>query len=164
MTRSLHIGIGLLLAMAVLANRAEAQINAPPPALMGQPSFHLYSIPGVMSSIGLETFFACTNTTSANIRVGVEIFGAGGGAAFNDPSATSLDIGPGGTRLFATSAAVGFSVDSSIGPVGTKGSARILATARSGIICSAFLADPFVAPPTTIADLTIVKKTKQQGD
>ena len=63
---------------------------------MGQPSFHLYSVPGVIDGV-VQTLFACTNTTSANIRVGVELFGAAGGAAANDPSASSLDILPGAT-------------------------------------------------------------------
>ncbi len=148
-----------------VADAARAQINSPPPTLMGQPSSHIYSVPGVTNIGVVGTFFACTNTTSANIRVGVEIFGAAGGGAFNDPSATSLDIAPGGTRLFGTTATVSFSIDSSLGPgLVSKGSARILATESKGIICSAFLADPGNAPPTSMADLTVVKKTKQKGD
>jgi hypothetical protein len=152
------------LAIALLAGGAHAQINGPPPALMGQPSFHLYSVPGVISSAGLRTFFACTNTTSANIRVGVELFFGVGGPAANDPSTTSLDLPPGTTRVFATGAALGISVDSSLGFLDPRGSARVLATARSGIICSAFLADNGNAPPTSMAALTIVKQTTQQGD
>jgi hypothetical protein len=151
--------------MALLTGSARAQINGPTPTLMGQPSSHLYSVPGVISNGALGTFFACTNTTSANIRVGVEIFGFLGGGAANDPSATSLDIAPGGTLLFGTTGAVSLSVHGDLGAgFISNGSARVLATARSGIICSAFLADPGNAPPTTMADLTIVKKTKQKGD
>jgi hypothetical protein len=157
--------LGLVVGAALLARPAQAQINSSPPQLMGQTSFHIYSVPGVMNVGPVGTFLACTNTTSANIRVGVEIFGAAGGAAINDPSATSLDISPGGTRLFGTTATNWVSVDSSLGAgFVSKGSARILATASKGIICSAFLANPDQVPPTSMADLTIVAKTKQKGD
>lgn len=151
------LGIGL-------PGRAQAQINSPPPALMGQLSFHLYSVPGVIRSAGLATFFACTNTTSAAIRVGVEVFGPPGGAAANDPSATSLNVAAGGTVLFGSGAA-GLSVSSDLatGSI-SKGSARVLATARSGIICSAFIADIGNAPPTSMASLSVVKQTTQAGD
>lgn len=152
-----------VLVLLTLAPAAHAQINSPPPALMGQPSFHLYTVPGVIASLSVHTFFGCTNTTSANIRVGVETFFGVGGPGSNDPSVTSLDIPPGGARIFATSSAVGISVASVVGGFGSN-SARILATARSGIICSAFLADPGNSPPTSMAALTIVKKTKQKGD
>ena len=106
----------------------------------------------------------CTNTTSANIRVGVEIFGFAGGAAGNDPSATSLDILPGGTVFFGTGAAVGITIFSNVGDAIGVGSARILATAKKGVICTAFVADAGNAPPITSWQLTIVAKTKQKGD
>jgi hypothetical protein len=130
---------------------------------MGQPSFHLYSVPGVIDGV-VQTLFACTNTTSANIRVGVELFGAAGGAAANDPSASSLDILPGATMIFGTGPTVWIGIDSNVGGAIGRGSARILATARSGIICSAFLADPTTAPPTSMASLSVVKQNTQQGD
>ena len=144
---------------------AQAQINSPPPALQGQPSFHLWSVPGVVSGGGLATFFACTNTMDDAIRVGVEVFNFAGGAAANDPSATSLNVAAGGTVLFGTGGAVGLSVSGTLGPGAiSKGSARVLATKGSGIICSAFLADPGNAPPTSMTYLTVVKKTKQKGE
>ena len=148
-----------------VATAAQAQINSPPPTLQGQPSFHLWSVPGVISGGDLATFFPCRNTTGAPIRVGIEVFGDPGGAAVNDPSATSLDIPPGGNVRFATGGAVGFGFSGNlvVGPV-NSGSARILATAKSGIICSAFLADSGNAPPTSMTTLTVVKKTKQKGD
>jgi len=152
------------LALAV-ATAAQAQINSPPPALQGQASFHLWSVPGVMDTGVLGTFFPCTNTTGAPIRVGIEVFGPGGGAAFNDPSATSLNVAAGATVLFGTGAAVGLGVSGTLGGgFMSKGSARVLATARSGIICSAFLADPFNAPPASMTALMVVKKTRQKGD
>jgi len=44
----------------------------------------------------------------------------------------------------------------------SKGSARILATSRK-LACTAFLAEPFNAPPTSMAHLTIIAKTKQKA-
>lgn len=151
---------------ALTVASADAQLfYDPPPSLMGQPSYRLYSIPGVISGFGgLETFFSCSNTTDSSIRVGVEVFGPLGGAASNDPSATSLDLGPGASAIFGTQAAAGISLSSNLGASGTKGLARILGTESKGIICSAFLADALSAQPASIASLTITKKTKQKGD
>ena len=114
---------------------------------------------------GYATLFSCTNTTSGTIRVGIEIFGDPGGGAVNDASATSLDINAGGTLRFWTNPAAGFgySGDLGSGPVNAA-SARILATKRSGIICSAFLADALNDPPTSMVKLTVVKKKTQKGE
>ena len=155
-------------AMALLAGGAQAQINSPPPPLQGQPSYHLYSVPGVMHGIsGLATTFSCTNTGSSAVRVGVELFPDGGGPAINDASATSVELLlPGDTRLFATGSLLWtFGVvdvnNNDVGLLAT--SARILATSKS-VICGAFLTDAANVPPTSMAPLTIVKKTKQKGD
>jgi hypothetical protein len=162
-----HVSVALvsMFAMALLAGGAHAQINSTPPALQGQPSFHLYSVPDVIAGGGLATFFGCTNTTSANIRVGIEVFDLAGGAARNDASATSLDFYPGGSWRFGTDAAFGIATQSQLGVIGLAvGSARILATKRSGIICNAFIADVNNAPPTSMVKLTVVKKMTQKGD
>jgi len=163
----LRTAVGALLVSVIVvalgSGAAHAQINSPPPALMGQPSYHLYTVPFIRSG-GVEPFFECTNTTSTPIRVGVEAFAGPGGAAINDASATSISVAPSGTVLFGpTSVWVAANSDPGIGPVG-RGSARILATASKGIICTAFLADVFNAPPTSMVHLTIVAKTKQKGD
>ena len=151
------------LVFTFVATAAQAQINSPPPALQGQASHHLWSVPGAIRT-DIGTFFACTNTTDNPIRVGVEVFGPAGGAAANDPSATSLNVAAGGTVLFGTGLAVGLFPDSNLGaPPLSTGSARILATAGSGVICSAFLADANNSPPTSMTKLTVVKKTKQKG-
>jgi len=165
MKRIVSLALGAqVIAVWLFIGAAHAQINSPPPPLQGQPSYHLYSVPGVVDLPQLGTFFACTNTTDATIRVGVEIFGAAGGGAGNDPSGSSLDIPAGGMRLFGTDETVWVSIHSDVGGAIGKGSARILATAKSGIICTAFLADPGNDPPTSMADLKVVKKMRQKGD
>ena len=163
MKRIASLVLGLTLVMGMLPGAALAQIDTAPPPLMGQPSFHLYSVP-IIGSGGIDPFFECTNTSDAAIRVGVEAFFGSGGAAINDPSATSLDIAPSGTVLFGPSNVwVGTDSNPGIGPIG-RGSARILATQKKGIICTALLADRFNAPPTSMVHLTIVAKLKQRGD
>jgi hypothetical protein len=165
MKQTSSAAVAATFALALAFGPAHAQFFwNPPPPLMGQASFHLYSVPGVISSGGVETYFACTNTTPANIRAGIEIFGSVGGAAISDPSGSSLDVPPGGTVLFSTNGSVWTTVNSILGGGFSKGSARILATKSKGIICSAFLADPGTAPPTFMAKLSVVKKAKQKGE
>ena len=96
------------------------------------------------------------------MQVGVELFGPGGGAPGNDAAATSLSVAPGGTVIFGTGPAAGISVSSSLGGLFSKGSARILATSKK-LACTAFLADAGNAPPTSMAQLTIIAKLKQKA-
>jgi len=110
----------------------------------------------------METFFSCTSTDAATMQVGVELFAAPGGAAINDPVATSLSVAPGATVLFGTSGAVWIGVNSSLGFAGSKGSARILATSKN-LACTAFVADAFNAPPASGWQLTIIAKLKQKA-
>lgn len=164
MKRIASLTLGLAVAMAMLGI-AQAQIDSPPPPLMGQPSFHLYSVPWVRNQSGMGAFFYCTNTTSANIRVGVEIFHNSSTVPVNDASGTSLDLPPGHGRLFGSTSPVWATIASDIGGGGGfSASARILATKSSGIICSAFLADPDNVTPTFMMKLSVVKKTKQKGE
>jgi hypothetical protein len=149
---------------ALMVMPAEAQMSSPPPPLMGQPSVHLYSVPGVISRLGIETFFSCTNTSSAPIRVGIEVFAAGVGLAANDPSASSLEIASAGTYVFGTGPALGLSSsDLGIYVASFSGWARILATGKAGIMCTAFLADQTTSPPASMVGLPVIKKTKQRG-
>ena len=139
--------------------------DSPLPVLTaGSTTYHLYSVPGVIAGGGLDTYFSCTSTeATATIQAGVEIFASPGGAAANDAAATSLPVGPGATVIFGTSSAVGISINSNLGAGGfSKGSARILATSKK-LVCTAFLADPGNAPPTSMAQLTIIAKLKQKA-
>jgi hypothetical protein len=139
-------------------------VDSPLPVLSpGASTLHLYSVPGIIGGLGgLDTYFACTSTDTAVMQVGVELFGPAGGAPGNDAAATSLVVNPGATVIFGTSAAVGISIDSSLGGGFSKGSARIIATSKK-LACTAFIADAGNAPPTSAWQLTIIKKTKQKA-
>jgi hypothetical protein len=139
-------------------------VDTPLPVLLpGKPTLHLYSVPGVVNSGGIGTFFACTSTASATMQVGVEVFPPPGGGPINDAMATSLSVEPGASVRFGTSSAVGIVIGSNLGtgPI-SNGSARILATSKS-LICTAFVADTTTAPVASGWQLTIVAKTKQKA-
>jgi hypothetical protein len=147
---------GGLVALLVAATGARAQIYDPPPDLQGIPSHHVYSIPGVVNN-GYATLFLCTNVTSPARVVGVEVFDLDG-TTVNDPSASSLVLQPGMTRIFGTQTTASFQVDSDLA-IGLlfKGSARILASATDGVICTAMLVAPTVSPAASMTNLTIVE-------
>ena len=156
------------LALAALVTRAVPSVagiaDTPLPVLQaGATTYHLYSVPGVMSTGGLGTYFSCTSTDTTTMQVGVEVFSSGGGAPVNDAVATSLTVAPGATVIFGTLGAVGISISSSLGsgPL-SKGSARILATSKK-LACTAFVADPGNDPPTSGWQLTIIAKLKQKA-
>ena len=83
--------------------------DSPLPVLTaGATTFHLYSVPGVISSGGLRIYFSCTSTDTATMHVGVELFDALGGAPANDDAATSLSVIAGATVIFGTGPRLGF--------------------------------------------------------
>ena len=154
----------MALTLTLAATTAVAGIaDSPLPVLTaGEPTYHLYSVPGVIRFNGLSTFFSCTSTDTATMQAGVEVFGPAGGAPANDAAATSLSVAPGATVIFGSGAA-GISISSDIGIPGlSKGSARILATSRK-LACTAFVADTGNAPPTSAWQLTIIAKLKQKA-
>ena len=152
---------------AVLATPARGGVGIagwPLPVLVaGKKTLHLYSVPGVIANSLLETYFSCTSTNTATMQVGVELFGPPGGGPYNDAAATSLSVEPGATVAFGTQVAAGIQTSSILNGHFSKGSARILATSGK-LACTAFVADPANAPPTTSWQLTIIKKTTQKGE
>ena len=153
------LNLGPPAAVPALAGIADSPL---PELLPGAKTVHLFSVPGIIAGGGLDTFFACTSTDTAAVQVGAELFGAPGGPPYNDAVATSLSVGPGATVISGTSAAVGISINSNLGGLFSKGSARILATSKN-LACTAFIADPGTAPPTSMTYLTIIAKTKQKA-
>jgi hypothetical protein len=155
------MALGCLISSTALAGIADSPL---PVLLAGKKTIHVYSVPGLQSTGVLSTFFSCTSTDTATMQVGVETFPFPGGGPSNDPVATSLSVDPGATVIFGTSSAVGISVYSNLSPgFLSQGSARILATSRK-LICTAYIADPGNAPPTSGWQLTIVKQKTQKGD
>ncbi len=155
------LAFSLTLTVPAFAGIADSPL---PVLVAGQPTLHLYSVPGVVDGGQLTTFFSCTSLEKTlTVQVGVEVFFSSGGAPVNDGAATSLSLGPGATIMFATSNANGFSINSNLGagPIG-NGSARILATSKN-VACTSFLADSFNVPPTSMVQLTIIAKLKQKA-
>jgi len=151
----------LMCAVPAFAGIADGPL---PVLVAGQATLHLYSVPGVIAGGDFGTYFSCTSTDTATMQVGVEVFGSGGGGPVNDATATSLSVPPGATVIFGTSASAEFSINISLGVGGlSKGSARILATSKK-LACTAFIADRFNAPPTSMVHLDIISKVKQKGD
>src|SRR5438132_10785356 len=105
------LGRLMALTLSLVATPCLAGIaDSPLPVLSaGATTFHLYSVPGVIAIGGLGTFFSCTSTDTATMQVGVELFGAPGGAPDNDATATSLSVAAGATVMFGTGAAAGLS-------------------------------------------------------
>jgi len=154
-----------VLALGLAAAPAFAGIvDSPLPELVaGETTYHLYSVPSVISSGGLGTYFGCTSLDTATMQVCVEVFGGAGGAPIsNDCSSTSLSVAAGATVIFGTISPAGISISSSLGAGISRGSARILATSKK-LTCTAFLADVFNAPPASMTYLTIIAKTKQKA-
>ena len=153
------LALGFVLVSSLRPAQAGV-VDSPLPAPFTQ---HVFTVPGVREGGSFATFFACTNLDNANVTVGVELFGFGGGAPYNDAAATSLSTGPGATWIFATSAAVAISSQSQLGGGGMSfGSARILATSKK-IACTAYVGDKVNSPPAFVWQLTIIAKTKQKA-
>jgi len=162
----------LVIGLAVLACHPAAVsagiADSPVPALQGEKALHLFSVSGVVTAGGLGTYFSCTSSSTATVRLSVELFDQDGNP-LNDASAVSVSVAPGATTMFATQNDDANSSFSSVqlltaAPVFLEhGSARILGTGKS-FVCTAFLADAYSGPPTAMAHLTVVAKTKQKGD
>ncbi|MEW6270907.1 MAG: hypothetical protein AB1689_16610 [Thermodesulfobacteriota bacterium] len=154
------------LAVAAAVTPARAGIaDSPLPVLNGVRAKHLYSVPGVIRLGTFETVFICTSAEKEKtIRLGVEVFGGGGGAPQNDVEAGNgaIDLEAGDTAVIATGETGAFSEDEIIDlNTNAGGSARIVATSTNAI-CTAMLVD-FSAPPAAMVQLTIVAKTKQKA-
>jgi len=163
-TLMLVAGLALLSSHPVTARAGIA--DSPVPILQGQKAAHLFSVSGVVTAGGLGTYFSCTSVSPTTVVVSVELFSDGGEGPCNDASAVALSVAPGATVMFATqNVNSAFSSVQLLTPTPVfigHGSARILSTSK-GLVCTAFLADAYNDPPTSMAALTVVSKTKQRG-
>jgi hypothetical protein len=143
------LSLGLVIGLMCVATTAQGQ-------LVGLNE--LWNVPGVIHDT-FGTVVECTNRTTATATIGVDIHGANGSYVCGG----SITTAPDATVVFGSAAWPNHSVDvnQACGLV-TKGHARIYSSAKSGILCSAFLVNSVNGSPVT--KLTIAKKTKQKGD
>jgi hypothetical protein len=139
-------------------------IDSPVPPIDGVKSFAVYSVVGVVSKEpgpNTATYFSCTSTAKSTIKFGVQVFHPLNGASLVFGQA---EVAPGATATITTLPAGPISGAIVMGDGGGFStyptSARIVATSKS-VICTAYVIDQDTRAMT---HLTIVAKTKQQGD
>jgi hypothetical protein len=149
----LLVGAALTLAVAAPASTAHAQATLAP----------LFTVAGVINTGSFGTYFACTNTDTSPVSIGVEVFDQGG-TSTNNPATTAVSLAPQASVMFGTQTANSLSHDGllSVGVI-TKGSAHILTTSKK-VVCSALLVDPGSNPAVSMTTLTVTVKGKQKGD
>jgi hypothetical protein len=154
----LVLGLPLRLAMAGIADTPLPVLNPTKNTL------HLYSVPFAPRVSPMAPVIACTSTDAAPMEVCVEFFSASGSQVSNDCFLSQLTVPPGGTVTFAPyneSGASWLQVDSETSGIGAR-SARVVATSKN-LACHAFLVDTLSNPPTSMMQLTIIRKTKQKA-
>jgi len=165
MARSRLMLTAAALALTLTRPASAGIADSPLPTLVaGKTTNHVYSVAGVVSEPGIQTFFSCTSTDTVPMQIGVELFPSPGGGPCNDATASSLTVNPGATVLFSSNGgAAWIGIDSSLGGCTSKGSARILSTSKK-LVCTVYVADSANYPPTSMVYLTIVSKLKQRGE
>jgi hypothetical protein len=159
----------LLVASLLVPLSSHAGIlDSPLPLLGGTKSAHIYSVSGVVNAAGLGTFFSCTNPSSDTVMVSVELFVDAGGAPCNDASTVAVSLAPGATKLFSTQNNVESSFFSTqpltaVPMFLSIGSARVVATGKA-LVCTAFVADVYNSPPSSMMPLNVARIGKQRGD
>ncbi|HEY2775006.1 MAG TPA: hypothetical protein VGK20_13245 [Candidatus Binatia bacterium] len=156
------------LALLVVAGVSYAGvIDSPLPTLGGKGSVMNYAVSGVVNAGGLATIFSCTNTSSSDVTISVELFVDAGGNPCNDANAAAVTAPAGGTVMFSTQDNIQSSFFSTH-PLSTPpmflsvGSARVVSTGKA-LICSAFIADVYNSPPQSMTPLVLTAKGKQRG-
>jgi hypothetical protein len=78
----LLVGAALTLAVAAPASTAHAQATLAP----------LFTVAGVINTGSFGTYFACTNTDTSPVSIGVEVFDQGG-TSTNNPATPAAVLG-----------------------------------------------------------------------
>jgi len=143
----------ILGAFLAVGSSAEAgPTNTPLPTFSdGKAAVAVYTVFGVIKHSNLETDFMCTNTGTAAVDIGLEVFDETGALrnSVHAGSGAVLNVGVGETKTIGTGATAVLHEDvviSTLGPGGngtnslSNGSARVVATAKS-VTCTAMLAD-----------------------
>jgi hypothetical protein len=151
------LGLGIPAVLAGIADSALPVLDPSAKTLL------LLSVPGVRNDDPIRTVFTCTSTSTAPMKVAVEIFDSQGTVA-NDAAATAWSLNPGATAVFVTGSVnlVGYNVLFAAIPAIDNLSARILATSKS-LICTAYFTDGSTWPPPFASYLPMIAKTKQKA-
>ncbi len=148
MLRVSRLLIAAALTLAIAGPASAAAVLAP-----------LFTVPGLINTSSHATFFTCTNTDTAPVTVGIDVYGQAGNLLVTAAS-DAVSISPNATVMFGTAGALSLDVNLNPGLV-SKGSAQIQTTSKK-IVCSAFLIDP--STEITYTTLTMAAKGKQKGD
>ncbi len=170
------VGVSVLVGSLFITGTTAAEagvVDSPLPNLQtGAVTRHVFTVPGVVKNNHLETEFICTSLeTTTSVRVGVEVFAAGGGAPLNNVAEGvgdgAADVLPGATVTVGTGNTVGIHEDNVISGLGAgtvkNGSARVVSTS-SRITCTVFVADELGDPPASMVGLKVIVKKKQSGE
>src|SRR6266446_3873180 len=84
-------------AMAGAAHAGIVDSPVPPGTVV------VFSVPGVIANNNLQTYFSCTNASTASFVFGVQVFDENGNLVSADGCGTNLPVGA--TRIIGTSGA-----------------------------------------------------------
>ena len=156
----IRIALAVLVAL-MLAAPARAGLSDPLPAPFTK---HVFSVPGVVND-GAATVISCTNALLTSLNVGVEWFRKNGTSI----AVSSLTIPAGQTRNFVSATvnwlSAGGGVDATMSPNENlmSGTARVLSTTSSGLLCNAYAVDASNNPPQRMMALLVTAPKKQKG-
>ena len=120
---------------------------------------YLFSVPGVIASATIGTYFTCTSVAKSSQDVTIDVFNGNGDLACSG----TLTVDVGKTVRFATQASTILSSDTIVcsGPASlvNQGAARILSTGKS-LLCNVSASD---ATGAVVLPLDVIAKTKQKA-
>jgi hypothetical protein len=118
-----------------------------------------FTIPGVISTGTLASYFSCTSTATAPQTLTVQVLDDSGTTV---ASVSDVNLNPRATLPFETGAAASVAGVSVGGGVSFTGFATI-SSSSSSLVCSAMVLDRLNNPPNSMVSLPVIKGTKQKG-
>ncbi len=125
----------------------------------GQPATCAAVVPGIVKRNTMNTSFFCTSLASANLDIGVQVFGndgnlrndiaTGNGAVLNVAPGATVTVSTTNTAAFAETAAITMPTAT---PDASQGLARIVSTSGQ-VVCTAAQLDGTLNPPTSMSGL-----------
>ncbi len=154
-----------LVGMTLSTSATAGVADTPLPILDGKKSKHVYTIPGIVGSALLATAVTCTSLEkSKSARFTVQYFAAAGGPPENIIGVGTA-IGPGETKVVSTEGTTLSESTFALANSNAPRSGRVVATSTK-ISCTAAVLERGLdgTLPSTSWSLTVIKKTKQNGD